>query len=165
MVLVSTVAEAAIAPAMISPCTSRLCDARVDQAGAELRQIENAATSATRPARLSEDDAAGQAGEATARTKNCPARRSQSSRRCAAVRGGARDGAVVRSDAAAKLSSAFRHLDQAAFDRAMADTAGLFAMAVLAMRSCLARFYADAAAASVDNSRADGRADQVSLKR
>ena len=63
MVLVSTVAEAAIAPAMISACTSKALRARVDQAGAELRQVENARHQGDEARQVERDDAAREAGE------------------------------------------------------------------------------------------------------
>src|ERR1700736_3715877 len=81
MVLVSTVADAAIAPAMISAWTSRLW------ARASIRPARNCdryrmlATSAIRPARFSETMRRVRLEKLSAK-KNCPARRSQPNGRC-----------------------------------------------------------------------------------
>ncbi len=53
-----------MAPAMISPCTSEALHPRVDQAGAELRQIENADHQREQAGDVEEDDAAREARKA-----------------------------------------------------------------------------------------------------
>ena len=123
MVLVSTVAEAAIAPAMISACTSRLCAARVDQAGAELREIEDARHQRDQAGEIQRDDAAREAGEAEARRKT--ARPGAASRAAAASPAQAGSSSATRSMIEGRRRRP-RHsgLDQAAFDQAMAKTAG-----------------------------------------
>ena len=61
---VSTVAEAAIAPAMIWLCTNKTLHARVDQPGAELRQIDDADGQREQSEDIERDDAAGDARRA-----------------------------------------------------------------------------------------------------
>ncbi len=63
MVLVSTVADAAMAPAMISAVHQQALRPRVDQAGAELREIEDARHQRDEAGEIERNDAAGEAGE------------------------------------------------------------------------------------------------------
>ena len=68
MVSVSTVAEAAMAPAMISPCVSRLCTRASIRPCAELVEVEEADEEGDEPGEVEDDDAARQArGGALAR--------------------------------------------------------------------------------------------------
>ena len=90
MASVSTVAEAAIAPAMISLCTKQALHARVDQAGAELREIEHAGDQRDQAGEIEEDDAAGEAGEAL-RNEKLPGRTQRPPDRVEALALGTRD--------------------------------------------------------------------------
>ena len=78
MVLVSTVAEAAIAPAMISACTKRLCARASIRPARNCERYRMLATSASRPAMLSETMRRVRLEKLRAK-KNCPARRSHPS--------------------------------------------------------------------------------------
>ena len=98
--------------------------ARVDQAGAELREIENARHQRDEAGEIERDDAAGEAGEATARRRT--ARRGAASRAAAAspcAAGCRRQRDPDRGTARRPRRSGS---DQAAFDLAMAKTAGCF---------------------------------------
>ena len=58
---VSTVAEAAMAPAMISPCTSRLCTRASIRPARNWREIDDADGKREQPGDVEDDDAAGEA--------------------------------------------------------------------------------------------------------
>src|ERR1700753_2345688 len=85
MVLVSTVAEAAIAPAMISAWICRLCASASIRPARNCERYRMHATSATRPARLSETMRLVRLEKESAK-KNWPARCSQPSGQCQPLR-------------------------------------------------------------------------------
>ena len=64
--------------------------ARVDQAGAELREIEHAGDQRDQAGEIEEDDAAGEAGE-TLRDEECPGRTQRPPHRVEALALGTRD--------------------------------------------------------------------------
>ena len=137
---------------------------RVDQAGAELREVENARHQRDQAGEIQRNDAAGEAREGLSAKKNCPARRSQPSGRCQPRERGLSAATASRT----RTPRRPRHsgLDQAAFDQAMAKTAGCFDVRLRNQAPSLRDPTPDARRRQLTNARpAKGFANQVSLKR
>ena len=145
--------------AMISPVDQQALRPRIDQAGAELRQIKNARHQRDRPARLSETMRRVRLEKLSAR-KNWPARRSQSSGRASLARARCRR---QRFPAASdgEASSAFR-LGSGCVRSSNGQNCRLFRYV---LRSACLASYPRAAAASVNKPRWNALTNQVSLKR